>query len=250
MLSSLKSDFLKIFTIRSTYILSGISFLLIILMSFYFEGYRGVTGTAASELTETALKELVGNTAGMVAIFVSLVGILLMAHEYRYNTIMYTLTYNTSRTKMLISKSIAIIVFSVCLGILTALFSIACYYVGLSLRDAALPTQDFNTFAIFSKTALYFTIYGLLGLLLAVIVKSVVGAIAFFFIAPVTVEPLLGIPLKENAVYLPITMFDSIMGAGILQSNLSPTRIITLSIFYIVILWFVALAIFLRRDAS
>ncbi len=250
MLVSLKAEFLKLFTVRSTYILSGLSFLLIILISFYFEGYRGVTGSAASTLTETALMEIVSNTAGMIVIFISLIAILLMAHEYRYNTIMYTLTSNTRRTKVLASKSLAVIVFAVGMGLIATAFSIGCYYFGLSLRDAVLPQQNFDWLVVFGKTAVYFSIYALVGLLLAVLVKGIVGAIMFFFIAPVTIEPLLSIPLKDNAVYLPFTMFDSIMGAGIIQSDLSPARILSFSILYIIVLWVIAWTVFLRRDAA
>lgn len=250
MIATIKSEFLKLFTVRSTYILTLLALVFIALLNLYFEGYRGNSGSPAANLESTAVREIVANASGMVAVFIAIISILLMAHEYRYNTIMFTLTANTHRTRVLLSKSLAIVTFGVVFGVLAMAFAVGCYFIGLELRDAVLPAQQFDVLFTLGKVTLYFTVYSLIGLLLAGLVKGVVGAIAFFFVAPITVEPLLRLVLKDNAAYLPFTMFDSIMGAGLIQSKLSTTRIVLFSALYIAIAWLITWILFLRRDAN
>lgn len=250
MIPALKAEFRKLLTVRSTYIMALIIALLTVLVNLYFEGYRGVTGSAASNLAPNALQEIIINQAGTAAVFIAIISILLMAHEYRYNTINYTLTITASRTKAFVAKSIAAATFGTVFGLAMVGFAIVCYYIGLSIRGASLPAQDLVIATTIAKLVLYFGIYALVGLLLASVIKNLVGAIAFFFIVPVTVEGLLSQVLKENTAYLPFTMFDSILGAGFITSKLSIARIITFSLLYIAIAWLVSWQLFLRRDAN
>ncbi len=250
MTTTLKSEYLKLLTVRSTYITMLLAFLLIALFSFYFEGFRGVTGSPASTLQTTAIREIIVNSAGLVAAFITIVTILLMAHEYRYNTINYSLTLVASRTKFLLSKSIVAVTFGVVFGFLGVFFALVCYFVGLSLRDATLPAQQINYLEFVGKGALYFAVYALIGLILATIIRSLVGAIVFFFIVPVTVEPLLGAVLKNNTGYLPFTMFDSIIRTGVIKSELTASKIAIFAVIYIIIGWIIAWLLFMRRDAN
>lgn len=250
MITSIKSEFLKLLTVRSTYIISIIALIIIAILAFYFEGYRGVAGTGASNLAPTAIKEIVAFSSGTVGLFVAIISILLMAHEFRYNTITYSLTLSKSRTKFLLSKTIASAIFALAFGFIMVSFAVACYYLGLNLRNASLPAQDINVLTLAGKAALYFVAYSLFGLILASIIRNLVATIAFFFIVPNTVEPLLSIILKDNTAYLPVTLFDSIVGAGIIDSELSATRIVTFSIMYLAIGWLVAWYLFLKRDTN
>lgn len=250
MLPTIKAEFRKLLTIRSTYILVALSLILIVIFAFYFEGYRGNTGSPASTLQPTALKEIIANGIGLGIMFASIIAILFMAHEYRYNTIMYTLTANARRTQVLLSKIFTAAVFGVTYGLLMTLFALGCYLLGLSLRDASLPPQDISWLAEFGKVVFYSVGYILFGLLIATATRSVIAGIATLFIFPTTVEPLLGLILKDNTKYLPFTALDSTTGAAIAQSTLSPGNAIIVSTIYLVagilITWF----LFVKRDAS
>lgn len=252
MIPALKSDFRKLLTIRSTYILTTLAVLLITLLAFYFEGYRGNTGSAASTLQPTAYREIVSTVSGMTAFFfVSIIAILFMAHEYRYNTIMYTLTANARRSKVLLSKIIVMVSFGVLFGIAAVLLGLGLYSFGVSLRGASLPAQDFPLFAEFGRVAVYFAIYALFGLLLATLLRNIVAAIGTLFAFPIIIEPLSSMILKENAVYMPFAATDTIIGASLIQgSKLSSNEAILVAGSYVVVGWAIAWLLFLRRDAN
>lgn len=251
MIHSLKAEFRKLFTVRSTYVLIGISFALIILFAFYFEGYKGNTGSPAATLTTKAYLEIVTNGVGLGIIFASIVAILFTGHEYRYSTIMYTLTSNARRTKALAAKLVAICVFCAGYGVLAILIALGAYTVGLSLRDATLPAQDFNLFTELGRVAFYCVGYALIGTLIALVTKSLVVAIAALLIIPTTIEPLLSLVLKENAKYLPFTAIDSTIGAAVMSQNaLSPGKAMALTGVYLGIGLAITWVLFVRRDAN
>lgn len=250
MIGTLKSEFRKLFTIRSTYILLLVAAVIIILLDFFFEGYKGNTGSAASQLAPTALKEVISNTSGMVVMFIALITVLFMGHEYRHNTIMYTLTANSRRSQVLLAKTIVASVVGIGTGFILVAFGLACYFVGIDLRNGVLPTQELNVLEQIGKLTVYFGWYALIGLLITVILRNLIGVIAFLLIFPTTVEPLIGLLLKKNAAYLPFASIDNIIGASMIQHNISTARSVIVIGIYFAALWIVAWLLFLRRDAN
>jgi len=249
MISTFKSEFRKLLTVRSTYILIIFSVLITILFAFYFEGYKGNTGSAASTLSPLALKEILTSGGGMGVMFASIIAILFMAHEYRYNMITYTLTANANRSKVLLTKLVTISIFGALYGLFIVLFALGSYMAGLSLRDAELPTQQFDLLPELARITYYYVGYALIGVIFAAITRNVVGAIATLFVLSITIEPLLTLLLKDNAKYLPITALDSTVGATFSQSVLSPGMAIVVSAGYLAFGVAVAWLLFLRRDA-
>lgn len=251
MIATIRAEFRKFITVRSTYVLMLVTLLLSVLVNFYVEGYWGQSGSAAGSLQPGALKEIVGNGVGMAALFISIIAVLQAGHEYRHNMIMYTLTANARRTQVFLSKLIVTGVFAVIFGLFVAGFSILMYKLGLSLRDATLPPQDFEAGIQMARVAIYSLIYGLIGLLFTLIFRNLIGAVVFLLMFPTTVEPLFGLLLKQNAVYLPFTTFDHILGAAIMQSDkLTPNSATVLSLVYICILTVITWFLFVRRDAN
>lgn len=250
MIATIRSEFRKLFTIRSTYIISILSLLPIGLFSFWLEGYKGVTGSAASTLAPTALQEVASNGSGLAVLFSAIIAILFMAHEYRYNTIMYTLTANAHRTRVLFAKVITIVIFCVLYGFMAFAAAIGLYLAGLSLRDASLPPQEFDVLVQLAKTAFYYTGYALIGLLIASITRGVVMAVAAILVFPTVLEPLLGLLLKDNAKYLPFTSIDSAIGASMSPSTLSSDKAIMVTCVYLAIGLLVTWVLFVKRDAN
>ncbi len=250
MLPALKSEFRKLFTVRSTYIMIALSMALIALYCFFFEGYKGNTGSPASTLGDTALQEIVSNGAGISVLFASIVSILFMAHEYRYNTIMYTLTANVRRGRVLLAKVLAIVLFSIVYGLIAVAVALGCYMFGLSLRDATLPPQDIDALAELGKVVFYYMGYALVGLLLAMLTRSVVMAVGTLLIFPITIEPLLSLVLRDNAKYLPFTALDSTVGATVMPNVLSPGNAIAVTCVYLAGGLFITWLLFVRRDAN
>jgi ABC-2 type transport system permease protein len=249
MISSFKAEFRKLFTVRSTYILIIFSLLVTVLFAFYFEGYKGNTGSPASTLSPTALKEIMTSGAGLGVLFASIIAILFMAHEYRYNMITYTLTANANRSKVLFTKIATISVFGAVYGLVIVLVALGSYLAGLSLRDAELPPQQVELLPELARIVYYYVGYALIGIILAAITRNVVAAIATIFVLSTTIEPLLTLLLKDNAKYLPITALDSTVGATFTQNILSPGMAVVVSAGYLVAGIVVAWLLFLRRDA-
>jgi ABC-type transport system involved in multi-copper enzyme maturation permease subunit len=196
------------------------------------------------------LREIIGATAGMAATFTCIIAILQVGHEYRYNTIMYTLTASNSRLKAFLSKLLVLPVFSLLFGALMVVFGIGCYYLGLSFRDASLPAQEYNVLPELARLAFYMVAYGVLGFALGMLLRSVIAAIAVFFILPSMVEPLLGLLMKDKAAYLPISALDQIMGVAMGGSRISPNAAVITGAIYLAVLGIVALVLFQRRDAN
>jgi ABC-2 type transport system permease protein len=250
MMSSLKAEFRKLLTIRSTYFMIFIAMLLITIYTFWFEGYKGNTGSDASLLTPNALQEILSNAAGVGSLFICIIAVLFMAHEYRYNMIMYTLTANAQRTKVLLTKLIAISIFGVTVGIVFVLYALGCYLLGLELRNAVLVPQDIKWVSELSKVAFYYFGYSVIGLILAALMRNVVGSISVLFLASTMIEPLLSIVLKDNAKYLPFTALDSVVKASFMPNTLSTGDAMVASSIYLAIGMLVSWLLFIRRDAN
>lgn len=250
MLPSFKAEFRKLLTVRSTYIMTIIGILLIGFVSFWVEGYKGASGSAASTLTPDAITEIVSQSAGIGVVFTMIVAILFTAHEYRYNTIMYTLTANVRRTRVLLIKLVTIGLFSTALGLLFIGVGLAAYYVGLLSRDASLPAQNIDVLSTLGKMLFYFSGYALFGTLAAVITRSVIAAVSFMLIFPTMVESLLGLLLKDNAKYLPFISLDSVVGSSISGSPLSPGKAIAMSCIYLLVGFLITWLLFTKRDAN
>lgn len=250
MVSSFKAEFRKLLTVRSTYVMAVLGLLLIGFVSFWIEGYKGLNESAASRLEPGALTEIINHSVGLGAVFISIIAILYMAHEYRYNTILYTLTANVHRTRVLLTKLLTVALFSIVLGAIFAAFATAAYLIGLGLRDAALPAQDIAYLSMAGKLVFYIAGYALLAMLLAIATRSVIAAISIFLIFPTTVEPLLGLLLKDNAKYLPFTALDSTIDAAVMQATLSSREAMLVSGAYLLAGFLVAWVLFTRRDAS
>lgn len=250
MLGTIKAEVRKLLSVRSTYVILLIVLGLSVLVNFYVEGYWGQSGSAAGTLQPVALREIIGNGVGMAALFISIIAVLQMGHEYRHNTITYTLTANARRTQVFLAKVLVIGVFSVLAGLFVGLFSILMYKLGLSLRGVSLPPQDFNYVATALRVALYSFTYGIVGLLVTILLRNLIGAIVFLLLVPTTVEPLVGLLLKDNAVYLPFSTFDHVLGAAIMQGDLTPNAASILTTYYVAALGIVTWLIFVRRDAN
>lgn len=251
MIPIIKSEFRKLFSVRSTYVIMIITMLFLALMSFYLEGYWGQTGSAAASLQPSAISEIMRNSLGMIAMFVSIIAILQVGHEYRHNTIFYTLTASPSRTKVFLSKIIVISGFTIGFGLLALSGSVLLYMFGLALRGVSLPPQEINLLVQIPRFVFYLLIYAMLGMFLTLIVRNLIGAIVIMLVYPTTVEPLAGLLLKGKGAYLPVSTFDHVIGVA-LQPNgvLTPNRATLLSLLYISLLGVVAWILFIKRDAN
>lgn len=239
MIPLIRAECRKVLTLRSTYVISGLAIVLVSVLSFFMLGGFGAD--------PDWLPNILGEVSTIIGIFVAFVAILLMGHEYRYSTIMYTLTSANSRTKVLLAKIVTVVGFALSLLFVVMLFASIAYMLGVYFspvagRELTMPTFFWNDLG---RAVFYVVAYGLIGLLFACLFRHLVGAIAALFVAP-TIEILLSIVLKGNTKYLPFVSLENVHAS----SSMSAGKAALLLTIYLVVGWIAARYLFIRRDAN
>jgi ABC-type transport system involved in multi-copper enzyme maturation permease subunit len=176
---------------------------------------------------------------------------LLVTHEFRYNTIDYSLTLSNSRSKVLAAKILVITIIAL---LVTAMISIATPLLadlGIHANHLSLVTQKFYYGSLFWKGLIFGWGYAMAGMVFAVLLRNQIGAIVTLFIVPDTVEGLLSILLKNNTVYLPFSALHSMLGVGVdVQNSITPLHAMFVFLLYLSGAWIIAWYMFLRRDTN
>jgi ABC-2 type transport system permease protein len=248
MINSLKAELRKIYTVRATYGVLLFCLAVMCIFAFWVEGYKAGDGSrAVTDVHKIAF--LIRDAVGNLAFFGGLVGILAMAYEYRYNTIMYTLTASKSRLRILISKVFAVSIFSVFFTLFVTIMVLILMFIGISIKGLSLSHQEFPLDIIWRAL---FTSWGyaMAGLLLASLIRQQVGAIAAFFAIPIFIEQLAGLALKDNRIYLPFTALSQVTVTNGLKNVLSPGKAALVFGTYLIVGWIIAWYLFLKRDAN
>jgi ABC-2 type transport system permease protein len=248
MINSLKAELRKIYTVRSTYGILAFCFVIMCVFAFWVEGYKAGDGSrTVTDVHKIAF--LVRDAVGNLAFFGGLVGILAMAYEYRYNTIMYTLTASKSRVRILLAKIFAVSIYSVFFTLFVTIMVLILLFIGISIKGLSLSHQELPLDIIWRAL---FTSWGyaMAGLLLASLIRQQVGAIAAFFAIPIFIEQLAGLALKDNRIYLPFTALGQVTISEGVKNALSPGKAAVVFSIYLIIGWIIASVLFLRRDAN
>lgn len=244
MMGNLRSEIRKLLTVRSTYVIFGLCLVLEGIFAFYGSGLKA---KPADLQNPHYLANQATSAITILGVLIALVGVLLVTHEYRYNTILHTLTASKNRTRVIIAKIATISLFAVIASAVLALLSplltdIGIHVKGLELVSQSMPYGDILWRSVYTGWG-----FSMLALLLAVIIRSQPGAIAALFLIPGTVEQLLGLLLKDKQVYLP---FDSLGAVIEHNDHLSYGHAALVALAYIAVGWLIAWALFLRRDAN
>ncbi len=251
MKDALTAEFRKLLTVRSTYFITGLMTLLVILVGFYAQGWR-LMGADLQNPNQIS-SVLLGISA--VKVFGAIVGILLMTHEYRYNTILHTLTSSNSRSKVLWSKFIVVSVYAILLSVFTGVLAPLMVYLGVHAHGHVLAPQIIDYGTIVWRNLFYGWGFAMAGLLLAALMRNQIAAIVALFLIPGIVEQLVGaLLLKHNSVYLPFSALGQVLSG---PSNGAPTssamsagKAALVYCAYVIVGWIIAWILFLKRDAN
>lgn len=251
----LKAEFRKLLSVRSTYVVGLLALLLSAgLMAFYIEGMWGKSGSAAGMLSERAVTEIVLNSFSTVSIFVAIVAMLQIVHEYRHNTIVYTLTAANSRTKAFFAKLAVLGVYAVVFSFAAAFLSLILYFVGIAIRGGSLPPQSVDWLDIIGRGLFINLSYMAIGAITAYLSRNIALAIAVVLIVPSTVEQLLSLLLRENSKFLPFTALGQLTIAN--PSDLQQINALTMPAALLLVSFYLTVGVvttwyfFLRRDAN
>lgn len=244
MIPALKAELRKLFTVRSTFLILLFALLMDVLFAGYISGYK----LKGSELLDgTVLSNSITGSITAMAIFGAIVAVLLLAHEYRYNTILYSLTANRSRSVFLFAKIVAVTIFSLIFTALLCTFSPLITLLGVHLAGNSLGVQNIP----FATDAWHVLFYGwgysMLALLITALVRNQIGAIVSLFLIPSTVESLLGLIIKNNVVYLPFSALGAVIQHN---SHISYGHAALVVLLYLLVGWAITWVMFLKRDAN
>ena len=247
MIASLKAEWRKLLTVRSTYFLCLLMLALTVLFAFYVKGIRA----AGSDLADPGLytQDIFLLTSNL-SIFGAIIAVLTMTHEYRYNTIMYTLTASNNRVKTLFAKFLTITVFGLVLSAVIAAFGLLMLTLGLHIKHYAVVPQTIHYGNLVWRTLFYGWSTAIAGLLLASLLRNQVASIAALFLIP-TAEQLLSLLVKTHSVYLPFIAQSAILTPVEPHlGTITPAHAALVFAGYLVVGWIVAFVLFVRRDAN
>lgn len=246
MIATLRAEFRKLLTVRSTYFITGFALLLAGFFSLYGVGYKAWSSSIGNTtFLQTNLLQLVG----FVQLFAVVVAILLIAHEYRYNTIMYTLTISNRRLKVLLSKFLVIGAYSAVFTLLTLGLAVLEMYIGVKLGGHHFGAQHIEIWSVVWRSFAYICGGAFVGMIFGFWSRSVVFAIVAYFILP-NLEPLLHMWLKVSNNVLPFNALSQIVVP--MREHGAPSALVATGVFaaYLAAAWLIAAVLFVRRDAN
>jgi len=248
MIPALNSEFRKLVTTRSTWFLLLISFLLTSgLIGFWIYGFKDV-GRATGN--PGALLEAMFTSVNAIGVFFSFMAILLVGHEYRYNTIVYSLTSANRRTKVFFAKYIAVAAFGLAVAAALLLVMTLALHIGFlvgGVDHAAQRLPDWNF--IWRATA---SVLGSItfAYIISMLIRSLTGAIAVVIVLPSFIEGILTLLLHGNVKYLPYTALGNLTQQTTNVTNVSVAFSLAVVCTYAVVLGAVACGLFIKRDAN
>ncbi|HSX06339.1 MAG TPA: ABC transporter permease [Candidatus Saccharimonadia bacterium] len=247
MIADLKAEFRKLLTVRSTYFIVGATLLIVMFFAGFISGFKA----APTDLhSPSLLAEQSTNAVVFVGLILAFAGLLLMGHEYRYNTIMYTLTAANRRYKVLLAKLIAISVFAVVASLIVTFFSPLCTIIGTHLHGYTISPQTYNYWSIVWRCLFCGWGYALYAFILIAVLRNQVGAIVTFLLVPLIGENILGLLLKHNTKYLPFTAVQAVAAPDNLGNHLSASHEALVVTVYVIVGLMISTLLFIRRDAN
>jgi ABC-type transport system involved in multi-copper enzyme maturation permease subunit len=249
MINSIKAELRKLLTVRSTYFIFLIALVIVALVSGYGKGVKADVG----DLHNTSFFVTQASNAVIIdGVLFAVVALLLFGHEYRYNTILYTLTSSNSRIKSLIAKFKVISIFSIIASIVIALFAVLCSIIGLDLAGKHLVTQSFPVLSVLWKCIFVGWGYSMFALIIATIVRSQVGSIVTYLLIPLVGENIIEGIFKSSANYLPFNSLQAVI-TNTMNESTHPASLahnVIVTSIYIAVGMIVSFILFKRRDAN
>lgn len=249
MINELKAEFKKALTIRSTYILLGLMLVLLIFVGFYVTGWHSAQ---IDLLNHLRLYMITQQAISFLSVFSALIAVLLFTHEFRYNTIAYTLSLSNSRNKVLLAKLILVGALALFTTAVIGVFAPLLASWGIHANHLHLVSQHFYYSALLWRGLVYGIGYTLAGFIIAALIRNQIGAVVTLLLVPTTVEGLLSLWLKNNTDYLPFSALHTMLGAGmdVQKASLQPINAMYVFLGYLIVSGSVAWILFLRHDAN
>ncbi len=183
MISALCFEFVRLRTIRSTWVLAFFALVLSGLLAWAL-----AYGTNDDRLGLVGWEQTIASAPSFIApLLLSIIGVLCFGHEYRYGTIRPTLTALPRRMPVLIAKTIVCAAFTAVISALCVVLTFVIARViygsssGLSFTSGDTPRIAFGV-------VIYSVLNTLLALALAGILRNQIAAIVVLLVWPLVIE--------------------------------------------------------------
>jgi ABC-type transport system involved in multi-copper enzyme maturation permease subunit len=246
-IDTIKAEFRKLLSVRSTYFNLIICLLIVALFAGYGEG---VKANPKDLLSPTILMEQSTSAVVFVGLILAFVGLLLAGHEYRYNTIGYTLTGANRRWKVMASKFIVISVFAIVASLIMAFFSPLCTIIGAHIVGHPIGPQVFDIWSVVWRCAFTGWGYAMYALILILIMRNQVGAIVTFLLVPLIGENILMQLFKHIGQNLPFTALQGVAQPTGLGNHTTSGHEALIVLVYVAVGLAISSILFIRRDAN
>lgn len=207
MKDALAYEWVRIRTVRSTWLLTALALVLTALPALAItlnpasgtplqegESFRVVGDQEAYALVLTA-------GAQLAPLLMGLLGAFAFGHEYRYGTMRTALTALPVRDRLAVAKVLVVAVWAAVVGVLGVLVSAAVLLLFRGDRyQAGVRLTEATTLRVALGVVLYVVLIALLGLALGWLFRNVPAAVTVLLVTPLVVEPLLRALLSLNAL--------------------------------------------------
>jgi len=243
MMGTLKAEFRKLLTLRSSYGIAVVCLALLFLFTFYGTGFHSQPGDLANP---HLLANQASDAVSFLGVIGALIAVLLVTNEYRYNLVVYTFTASKSRTRVVVAKLLAVTVYAVVFAALFAILAPILASAGLHLHGAhyvhqSIPYASLSWRILYGGWALFMYAF-----IIAMLIRNQVGALVTAFVFPGIVNQLLTLVFRGNSKYLPYFAVDNLLHGGDLSYG-KATAVVAL---YVASGVLVAWWLFSKRDAN
>jgi ABC-2 type transport system permease protein len=191
MMNAIRAEWIKLRTIRSTWVLLFVAIALTvgfaILLGFVASsdggGRRGDGGPGPTVQTT-----LVG--FAIATLLVGVVSVLLATGDFRF-TIRQTLAAEPRRLRVMAAKAIVVTLASAIIGAVMIALAVGIGSLIFKSRDLSLNFKD-DGWSTIIGSLLYLILYSLAGLAIGLLVRHSAGAIVLLLVWPLLVEPIVG----------------------------------------------------------
>ncbi|MDX6226635.1 MAG: type transport system permease protein [Frankiales bacterium] len=262
MSDALRYEWVRLRTLRSTYWLTGLSIVIAGLL-----GLFALTFTGSKPFTVIDYGDLIegGPGTALLSIFMGLIGVFSIGHEYRYGTIRPTLGAIPSRTHLMAAKVLVVIAYSLVVGFVCLIvrYLVAWLILGSKLTDLGLFPHPMGR--VIGGILGYVAVYALVGFAFASLSRSIPAAIVTLVVFPLVFENVIRGLLTINALksirgiakFLPFSAGSQVYSHNVLDSGVpsgfrelpGPWGGALIFFVFMLILLGAAWALFEKRDA-
>jgi ABC-2 type transport system permease protein len=238
-----KAEWIKVRSLRSTWIIVGLSIIGVIA--------QAITALASHGSDPAATTQDIMSGSGFTLVLMVVIGAIITASEYSQKSIISTYTANPNRMTTVVAKAVVIVAIGLVVGAVSVpisrLVAAIWFAFGSGSWDAGVGTAVHYAYG----TMLAYAGFGVLGVMIGLLSRSTAIGVGVAFAALFVVDPLLG-AISLYSDYSLTGISNTLTDPNSHQTSSQPAfgSAIALLVFYVVILSVIAIAIEQTRDVD